>query len=309
MRPERKSNPVGHKFIAGAATGIITKTSTAPIERMKILFQVQGIKFLKTKHQVLGTAAALNTQPVYGRTLYSGFSKILRDDGIGGLWRGNYANCIRVMPTYAMKFGSNGFFRGVFKAKDEMSGFLPVIVASLCAGASTVAVTYTLELIRSRIAFGFHMGACYVGISDVISKTWSQEGAWGFFRGFQPTLVSGTCYIGIQLSANALLKQQYPDNGTTWYKLVCGAGAGVASQTLTYPGDVIRRRMQANGMMGELPVYNGTLDCIKKTFKLEGYRGFFRGLHVGWLRVVPGTAIQFTVFDIFSSWLAKFMYH
>lgn len=87
--------------------------------------------------------------------------------------------------------------------------------------------------------------------------------------------------------------------------LLCGAGAGVTSQTLTYPGDVIRRRMQANGMMGELPVYNGTLDCIKKTFVLEGYRGFFRGLHVGWLRVIPGTAIQFAVFDIFSSWLAR----
>jgi len=171
MRPERKSNPVGHKFIAGAATGIITKTITAPIERMKILFQVQGIKFLKTKLPGLGTPPAQNTQPVYGRTMYSGFSKILRDDGIRGLWRGNNANCIRVMPTYAVKFGSNGVFRGAFKAQDKMSGFLPVIVAGLCAGATTVSVTYPLELIRTRLAFGFHMDARYEGIADVITKT------------------------------------------------------------------------------------------------------------------------------------------
>jgi len=304
MRPERKSNPVGHKFIAGAFTGVITKTITAPIERMKILFQVQGIKLMSTKLRVVETEAAINSQPVYGRTLYSGFSKILRDDGARGLWRGNYANCIRVMPTYAVKFGSNSFFRGVFKAQEEMPSFLPVVVASLCAGATTVTVTYPLELIRTRLAFGFHMGASYNGIFDVITKTWSQEGLEGFLRGYRPTLVSGTFYIGIQLSANTLLKQQYPDNGATWYKLVCGAAAGVTAQTLTYPGDVIRRRMQANGMMGELPVYNGILDCIRKTLKLEGYRGFFRGLHVGWLRVVPGTAIQFTVFDMFSTWLA-----
>jgi len=304
MRPERKSNPVGHKFIAGAFTGIITKTSTAPIERMKILFQVQGIKIMKTKLQLLETEAALNSQPVYGRTLYSGFSKILRDDGVRGLWRGNYANCIRVMPTYAVKFGSNSCFRGVFKAKEKIPSFLPVVGASLCAGATTVTVTYPLELIRTRLAFGFHMDARYNGIFDVITKTWSQEGPWGFLRGYGSTLVSGTFYIGIQLSANAWLKQQYPDNGATWYKLVCGAGAGVTAQTLTYPGDVIRRRMQANGMMGELPVYSGILDCIRKTLKREGYRGFYRGLHAGWLRVVPGTAIQFTVFDMFSTWLA-----
>jgi len=100
------------------------------------------------------------------------------------------------------------------------------------------------------------------------------------------------------------LKQQDPDNRTTWYKLVCGAGAGITAQTLTYPGDVLRRRMQANGMMGERPVYHGILDCFKKILKHEGFRGFFRGLHVGWIRVVPGTAIQFTVFDIFSDFLA-----
>jgi len=300
-----KSNSVLDKFLAGAGTGIITKSCTAPIERLKILFQVQGIKFLQRKVNVVQTEGVLNSQPVYGRTIYSGFSTILQKDGFRGLWRGNFANCLRVMPTYAIKFGSYWIFKGVFKAQGKKSGFLPVIGAGLCAGATTVTLTYPLELVRTRLAFGFHMDARYNGIFDVITKTYSQEGFRGFSRGYRTTLVSGTGYIGIQLSANSWLKQQYPDNGTIWYKLVCGAGAGVTAQTLTYPGDVIRRRMQANGMMGELPVYSGILDCIRKTYKLEGYRGFYRGLHVGWLRVVPGTAIQFTVFDIFSGWLAS----
>lgn len=305
MSIEKNSNPIYNKFIAGAGTGIITKSFTAPVERMKILFQVQGIKEIKTKLSAVVKGGTLDVQPVYGRTLWSGLSKIVRDDGLPGLWRGNYANCLRVMPTYAVKFGSNGFYKGVFRAQNKKSGFLPVIGAGACAGATTVTLTYPLELIRARLAFGYHMDARYNGILDVIRKTGSQEGFWGFTKGYRATLMSGTCYIGIQLSANSWLKRHYPDNKSTWYKLVCGAGAGVLAQTITYPGDVVRRRMQANGMMGERPVYNGIVDCVRKIHKHEGPRGFYRGLYVGWIRVVPGTALQFTVFDILSEWLGS----
>jgi len=169
------------KFIAGAGTGIITKSITAPVERIKILFQVQGIKALKANLTgVVRGGTVIIDQPIYGRTLWSVFSKILRDDGFKGLWRGNLTNCVRVMPTYATKFGSNGIFKKIFKVQRKKSGFLPLILCGACAGATTVSLTYPFELVRTRLAFGYHMDARYNGIFDLIKKTYSQEGIRGF---------------------------------------------------------------------------------------------------------------------------------
>ena len=61
-------------------------------------------------------------------------------------------------------------------------------------------------------------------------------------------------------------------------KLLCGALAGSISQTLTYPFDVLRRKMQVTGM-NELGVkYNGAVDAMFSIVRTEGVKGLYRGL-------------------------------
>jgi len=61
--------------------------------------------------------------------------------------------------------------------------------------------------------------------------------------------------------------------------------AGVTAQTMTYPGDVIRRRMQTNGMGGKPPMYSGSLDVVRKVFAIEGVLGFFAGYGANLMKV------------------------
>merc|ERR1719510_2091857 len=97
----------GEKFAAGACTGVVTKTAIAPMERLKILFQVQGIALAQNQ----GQAGPKQANP-YGRTIWEGVMQIhQRDGGIKGFWRGNFANCIRVIPVYSLKFGFNDIFK------------------------------------------------------------------------------------------------------------------------------------------------------------------------------------------------------
>ena len=55
---------------------------------------------------------------------------------------------------------------------------------------------------------------------------------------------------------------------------------GSISQTLTYPFDVLRRKMQVVGLgAGALGYqYNGALDAARVIIKTEGVRGMYRGL-------------------------------
>ena len=80
---------------SGAGAGAITKTSIAPLERIKILFQVQAMKGAENKYT--GIVQAIRT--------------IVREEGVWALYYGNGANIVRVIPVYALKFTFNDTFR------------------------------------------------------------------------------------------------------------------------------------------------------------------------------------------------------
>ena len=80
-------------------------------------------------------------------------------------------------------------------------------------------------------------------------------------------------------------------------KLTAGAFAGLVAQTLTFPGDVIRKRMQSDGMGGKPKVYKGLWDACVKITQREGFKGFFDGVKVNSWRCLPEGALMFVIFD------------
>ena len=87
-----------------------------------------------------------------------------------------------------------------------------------------------------------------------------------------------------------------PDGKTSApWKVVCGACAGVVAQTITYPGDTVRRRMQTNGMGGAAKHYTGTIDCITQIVVKEGRAGMFAGYGANLMKSLPGAGIQVRV--------------
>jgi len=287
------------KFAAGACTGVVTKTSTAPVERLKILYQVHGIN-------------AENSKVAYGGDILKGFQRMRADGGVRGFWRGNTINCVRVVPVYSLKFGFNDIFkkygRRITKTPPgKKLGWDGVLISGMMAGFTQITITYPLEFIRTRLTIGKELGAAYSGVGDCLRKTYKTEGMRAFYKGYLTTVLNGTYYIGFQLSTYEILKRQFSRNGKDetkiYEKLLCGGTAGVLAQTLAYPGDVTRRRMQANGMLGAEARYSGLRDCVRQIYLHEGMPGFFRGIKVAWLRCIPGAAIQFCVYDYVSKYL------
>ena len=63
---------------------------------------------------------------------------------------------------------------------------------------------------------------------------------------------------------------------------------------------VVRARLQ-----DQEKKYAGSLDCISKILRLEGVKGFYKGLSPNLLRVVPATMITFVVYENISFYLLK----
>lgn len=296
---------LGSQLLAGAFSGITTKTCVAPLERVKILMQVQSMLADKQANKI--NPAELK----YGKNMFTAFRTIITDEGLLRLWKGNGANCLRVVPVYALKFSFNDTFREMVAEDGQTTGDLSkmqLMTAGTMAGAAQITITYPLELVRSRLTLSDGFGKQYSGIAATFGSVLRDEGVLAFYKGFDMTLFSGSLYVGLQMSAYEILTRELTDDGHLawcnygpWGKLTAGAGAGLFAQTATYWGDTLRRRMQTNGAGGSEKLYNNSWDCAKTILRKEGVVGLYRGITTNIVRCIPGAAIQFAAYDFFKS--------
>lgn len=90
------AQPVFAAFLAGGVAGAVSRTVVSPLERLKILFQIQSAGRIEYKLPV-----------------GQGLMKMWRDEGWRGFMRGNGANCIRIIPYSAVQFASYNFYKKV----------------------------------------------------------------------------------------------------------------------------------------------------------------------------------------------------
>lgn len=114
-----------------------------------------------------------------------------------------------------------------------------------------------------------------------------------FYRGFSITILGMIPYAGVSFLTYGTLKRYLPQylprlaERKTIADLSCGAIAGAVSQTASYPFEVVRRRMQVGGARGGVGV--SWKESIRGIYETRGWRGFWVGLSIGYLKVVPMT--------------------
>jgi solute carrier family 25 (mitochondrial phosphate transporter), member 23/24/25/41 len=90
------SQPVIASFCAGGIAGAVSRTVVSPLERLKILFQVQSAG-----------------RDAYKMSIGKALAKMWKEEGIRGLLAGNGTNCIRIVPYSAVQFGAYNFYKPV----------------------------------------------------------------------------------------------------------------------------------------------------------------------------------------------------
>ena len=107
-----------------------------------------------------------------------------------------------------------------------------------------------------------------------------EGGVRALYRGLPATAFGVAPYVGINFASYEALRGVItpPGKTTALRKLLCGALAGSISQTLTYPMDVLRRKMQVTGMSALGAKYDGAFDALRSILRTEGVKGLYRGL-------------------------------
>jgi len=306
----RAADKVIRSGIAGGVAGCVAKTVVAPLDRVKILFQASNPEYQK-----------------YAGTWSGAFragAQIYKDSGTLGLFQGHSATLLRIFPYAAIKFLAYDEVRNILMPTHAQETNLRRFSAGAISGAVSVFFTYPLELLRVRMAFHtIHSSASGLPVRPSFLRTARliySEGAplnssttrdvfhtlplLKFYRGFTVSLVGIVPYAGTAFLTwdylRATLVPVGPDGrhprATPVADLGIGALAGAVAQTVSYPFEVVRRRMQVGGLT-EPGRWLRWGETVRAIWARGGPRGFFVGLGIGYLKIVPMNAVSFAVWQ------------
>ncbi|KAF8769862.1 solute carrier family 25 member 16-like isoform X1 [Argiope bruennichi] len=300
--PEKETMEYFYKsFIAGGIAGMCAKTAVAPLDRIKILLLAHNRHYKN-----------------YG--VFSGLRRIVQKESVLGLYKGNGAQMLRVFPLAAVRFGSFELYKTFLKNVIGTSHSVNFFAGSL-AGITSVMMTYPLDIARARLAFQVTGEHIYSGIYDTLSCMFRTEGGVrALYKGLIPTILGMIPYGGLSFYTFEELKflcLEYipnicgrPDSSnsgglvlTVPAKLVCGGIAIPVAQTISYPLDVVRRKMQLSMMSPETERFaeKGFITTLIMTYREDGIvRGLYRGMTINYMRAIPMGAVSFSTYELFK---------
>jgi solute carrier family 25 (adenine nucleotide translocator) protein 4/5/6/31 len=260
-------------FLIGGVAAAVSKTAVAPIERVKILLQVQDA-----------------SQQIKADKKYKGimdcFGRVIREQGAVTLWRGNLVNVIRYFPTQALNFAFKDTFRKYlcpYDPKKEMGKFfLGSLASGGAAGAASLLFVYPLDFSRTRLAADVGKAKSereFTGLTNCIATIFKKDGPVGLYRGFVVSvlgiIVYRACYFGGYDWGKQYLFKDFRNANPLW--LFCFAEVNTTLSGLaSYPLDTVRRRlMMQSGRTTVL--YKGTIDCMRKIYLEKGLKAFYKG--------------------------------
>merc|ERR1712072_636812 len=161
---------------AGGVSGAVSKTITAPLEKVKLAIRNQD-----SNPRVLSGEMKRYTG------MGDCFMRHISELGATSLWRGNVANCVRYVPTAACNLMFKDTIKGLFpkcNPKTEFGKFAAVQIASgSAAGGLTNTIVYPLIYVRTVLGADLGKVKKYNGMADCIMKTAKEGGVLSLYNG------------------------------------------------------------------------------------------------------------------------------
>ncbi|KAK9809183.1 hypothetical protein WJX72_010986 [[Myrmecia] bisecta] len=264
---------------AGGVAGMVSRTATAPVDRLKMLLQIQD--------------------GVQGMTLKQGFQKMASEGTLRAFFKGNGTNVIKIAPETGIKLATNDRIkRYVVRDLDAITPGQRMICGGM-AGATAQMSIYPLELIRTRLAVC--PDGTYKGIRHAFQTIVKQEGGKAFYRGLVPSLIGIVPYAGVDIATFEILKEHlldvYDGNPPPASILCAGMMSSSIAQFASYPLALVRTRLQAQGAGGTPLKYTGMTDVLRKTVKHEGFKGLYKGVLPNMIKLAPAAGISWFTFE------------
>ncbi|RXG68883.1 Calcium-binding mitochondrial carrier protein SCaMC-2-A [Armadillidium vulgare] len=260
---ELRSGMWWRHLVAGGFAGMVSRTCTAPLDRIKVFLQVHGLKHF--------------------RTLTECFQYMMKEGGVRSLWRGNGINVLKIAPESALKFAAYEQAKRLLVRSSSGSADREVLKTRLAlrkTGQYKSIADAAVKIYRQEGYRSFYRGYVpnilgiipYAGIDLCIYET---------------------------LKKMYLNSHQQSENPSVLVITACGALSSSCGQIASYPLALVRTRLQAQvitpGVVHAFPVTMSGL--FKHILATEGPTGLYRGIAPNFMKVAPAVSISYVVYE------------
>jgi len=191
-------------------------------------------------------------------------------------------------------FGVYGLSADLLAKEGEPLSYSQVFLAGCLGGAGQLVLACPVDLVKVRLQANTggsiptptslsYSVARRIGLADpfkCLSSIFRQEGLQGCYRGLMPQALrdikaSGLYFLIYEYSMDLASSWQGESKRGGWASFWAGGLAGVLSWQAIIYLDVVKSRVQADDP--SKPLYRGTLDCVRQSYKRDGLSVFFRG--------------------------------
>jgi len=302
----KKPPSAATNLIAGGGAGMMEALVCHPLDTIKVRMQLsrRGRQPGMPKRGFVATGL-----------------EIVRKETPLGLYKGLGAVLTGIVPKMAIRFTSFEWYKQLLANKQTgvVSG-QSLFLAGLAAGVTeAVAVVTPMEVVKIRLQAQHHSMADpldvpkYRNAAHALYTIVKEEGAGALYRGVSLTALRQGSNQAVNFTAYTYFKEwlyqwqpeykggNLPSYQTTMIGLVSGAMGPLSNA----PIDTIKTRLQ------KMRAEEGTTALQRITriagdmFRQEGIHAFYKGITPRIMRVAPGQAVTFTVYEYLKEKLEK----
>lgn len=308
----------GAFFLAGGLSGVVSRTCTAPFDRIKVFLIARTDLSSTLIHNKAELAKQHGKVPLnkIKSPLVKAATTLYRQGGLRAFYVGNGLNVLKVFPESAMKFGSFELAKRTlasFEHVDDVSKLSKVstYVAGGIGGVVSQFAVYPVDTLKYRVQCS---ALDDVKGNQLLIKTakdmYREGGLKLFYRGVFVGVAGIFPYAALDLGTFSALKKWAINREakkqncapedirlSNFVVLPMGAFSGTVGATVVYPINLLRTRLQAQGTHAHPARYEGFRDVLNQTLKREGPAGLFKGLVPNLAKVCPAVSISYLMYE------------
>ncbi|KAI9250057.1 mitochondrial carrier domain-containing protein [Sporodiniella umbellata] len=297
-----QKTPLLTHLVAGGAAGFMEACTCHPLDTIKVRMQL-------SKNGARGANGK--------RLGFLGVGvKIVKNESFWALYKGLGAVVAGIVPKMAIRFSSFELYKSWMADEEGKVSTGAVFLAGLAAGTTeAVMVVSPMDLIKIRLQAQRHSMADPMDIPKYRNAPHAaytiirEEGFRALYKGVTLTALRQATNQAANFTAYQEFKRmaksyQNLEELPSYQHLVLGGVSGAMGPLSNAPIDTIKTRIQKSSAVGS--GYERFKVVTTEIWQKEGFRAFYKGLTPRVLRVAPGQAVTFMVYEKVKAWLDIF---
>lgn len=272
-------------IMVGSVSLSINKSIFAPIDRVKLVLQLQG-GFL-----------ANETFPKY-RGIFKTLRSLVHEQGFASLWRGNFAHILIYFPTQmanlALLYSINPLV-SILIDNNRQDKFMNSLIYSLVGTVIPLAASHPFQIVWTKLATDMSPAKQNTSMINLLKDIYSSTGFKSFYNGFYTLILGKLLFKPLQISLYYGLHDKVLNNDSFFTSFLFSQAITIFTGLMVYPLDTISRRLMLQaGSEQALSAFG----MIKQIFINEGkIFGFYRG----WMCILLSSFINAGFLAVYDS--------